>query len=287
MAKEVAKRAKDDKLFDEVVMAVVSQNRDLSKIQGQIAEMLGLQLVEENPLVRAERLNNRLSMDSKSVLVILEDVWDALDLEAVGIPYGEKDSCECSTAISLVSKELKRHPDGLECPKLDLLQLSCDKDTLQTLPPNLFKGMNGLMVLSLINMSFPSLPQLINVLQNLRTLQFVDCELTDVSAIGALTKLEILSFFASEIMELPGEIGNPSYLKLLDLTRCYDLQRIPPGLLLSLSHLEELYMFGVPLEIWEPMEGNKEEEEEEGNEEEEEANTCLTEIMSLSHHLMA
>uniref|UniRef100_A0A2N9G551 Uncharacterized protein n=1 Tax=Fagus sylvatica TaxID=28930 RepID=A0A2N9G551_FAGSY len=33
MAKEVAKRAKDDKLFDEVVMAVVSQNQDLRKIQ--------------------------------------------------------------------------------------------------------------------------------------------------------------------------------------------------------------------------------------------------------------
>ncbi|KAF3946830.1 hypothetical protein CMV_026946 [Castanea mollissima] len=34
MAKEVAKRAKDDKLFDEVVMAVVSQNQDLRNIQG-------------------------------------------------------------------------------------------------------------------------------------------------------------------------------------------------------------------------------------------------------------
>ena len=27
-------------------------------------------------------------MDSKSVLVILDNVWDALDLKAVGIPYG-------------------------------------------------------------------------------------------------------------------------------------------------------------------------------------------------------
>uniref|UniRef100_A0A7N2M2M5 AAA+ ATPase domain-containing protein n=1 Tax=Quercus lobata TaxID=97700 RepID=A0A7N2M2M5_QUELO len=387
MAKEVAKRAKDDKLFAEVVMVVVSQNQDLRKIQVQIAEMLGLRLVEENPLVRAERLNNRL-MGSKSVLVIIDDVWDALDLEAVGIPFGgqknrckilltsrneeacnqmktqkifpikvlseeeawnlfkekagncidtpglhpiakevakecgglpvaivtvgralenksefewsaalqqlknaipknipgldskvyssielsysylkseakscfllcclfaedsnipieflvryglgqrlfakidtiadarnrvhaivknlkrsfllldseegeehvkmhdvvrdgaisiaenkgflvrcneameewpEKESCERSTAISLVSKELKWHPDGLECPKLELLQLSCDKDTLQMLPPNLFTGMNGLKVLSLINMSFPSLPQSINTTKN-------------------------------------------------------------------------------------------------------------------------
>ena len=87
MAKVVAKRAKDDKLFDEVVMAVVSQTLDLKNIQGQIAEMLGLQFAEEYPLVRADRLKKRL-MDSKSVIVILDDVWDALDLKAVGIPYG-------------------------------------------------------------------------------------------------------------------------------------------------------------------------------------------------------
>ena len=94
MAKEVAKRAKDDKLFDEVVMAVVSQNQDLRKIQGQIAEMLGLKLVEENSLVRKERLIKRL-MDNKSILVILDDVWDVLDLEAVGIPYGgQHKSCK-------------------------------------------------------------------------------------------------------------------------------------------------------------------------------------------------
>ena len=47
MAKEVAKRAKDDNLFDEVVMAVVSHKKDLSKIQGQIANMLGLELDRE------------------------------------------------------------------------------------------------------------------------------------------------------------------------------------------------------------------------------------------------
>ena len=104
MAKEVAKRAKDNKLFDEVVMVVVSQNQDLRSIQVHIAEMLGLQLVEENPLVRAERLNNRLSMDSKSVLVILDDVWDALDLEAVGIPYGGQHN-RCKILLTSRSEE--------------------------------------------------------------------------------------------------------------------------------------------------------------------------------------
>ena len=82
--------------------------------------------------------------------------------------WPEKDSCERSTAISLASKELKRHADGLECPKLELLQLLCYSGISQTLPPNLFKGMKGLKVLTLFGMSLPSLPQSINVLQNPR-----------------------------------------------------------------------------------------------------------------------
>ena len=93
-----------------------------------------------------------------------------------------------------------------------------------------------------------------------------------MSAIGELRKLEILSFLGSKIKELSREIGNLSYLKLLDLTRCFDLQQIPFGLLSSLSHLEELYMFGVRHVDWEPMEGNNEG-----------ANANLIELMSLSY----
>uniref|UniRef100_A0A2N9I1S7 NB-ARC domain-containing protein n=1 Tax=Fagus sylvatica TaxID=28930 RepID=A0A2N9I1S7_FAGSY len=462
MAKEVAKRAKDDELFDEVVMAVVSQNQDLRKIQGQIADLLHLKLEGETELGRANELYSRL-MRSKSVLVILDDVWEALNLEDIGIPYGgqhkrckilltsrseeacnqmrsqifpikvlseeeawnlfremagdcvdtlglhpiakevakecgalpvaivtvaralenktkdewiaaleqlkksipknipglhskvyssiefsysylksdeakscfllcclfpedfdipieylvrygvgrrlfakidnvaearsrvhamvndlkrsfllldsknkecvkmhdvvrdvaisiaeehgflvrcddkmeewpEKDTYEIYVAISLFSREMKKHPNGLECSKLEHLQLSCCKDTQQMLPANMFQGMKELKVLSMRGMSFPSLPQSIQVLQNLRTLHLEYCGLEDVSAIGALGKLEMLSFLGSEIKELPREIGNLGHLKLLDLSECSTLQRIPYGLLSSLSRLEEFYM---------------------------------------------
>ncbi|KAK7830151.1 putative disease resistance protein [Quercus suber] len=143
--------------------------------------------------------------------------------------------------------------------------------------------MKGLKVLSLFGMSFPSLPQSINVLQNLRTLRFLRCKITDVSAIGELRKLEILSFIGSKIEELPEEMRNLSYLKLLELTKCRDLKRIPPDLLSSLSNLEELYIFGVDAN-WKPME--EEEAEEEEKEEKKGANASLTELMSLSY-LMA
>ncbi|XP_030924726.1 probable disease resistance protein At4g27220 [Quercus lobata] len=408
MAKEVAKRAKDDKLFDEVVMAVVSQNQDLRKIQGQIAEMLGLKLVEENSLVRKERLIKRL-MDDKSILVILDDVWDVLDLEAVGIPYGgqqkrckllltsrseeaciqmkakifpikvlteeeawsllrdkagnctdtpnlcpiakevakecgglpvtiitvgraleDKSKVEWDAALQQLKKSILKNIPGLdskvyssmelsynylgsneaksclllcclfpedhdipieylvrygvgqrlfkridnvaearnivhaivknlkrssllldsekvECVKMhdvvrDFAISKADELGFLMFPTNLFKGMKELKVLSMQGMSFLSLPQSIRVLENLRTLHLDYCKFEDVSAIGALKKLEMLSFFGSRIRELPRETKNLSHLKLLDLSKCFDLQRIPPGLLSSLSRLEELYM---------------------------------------------
>ena len=189
--------------------------------------------------------------------------------------WTEKDTYKHYVVISIVSRELKNHPDGLECPKLELLQLSCGKDaTRQKLPTNLFKGMMGLKVLAMQGMSFPSLPQSIQVLQNLQTLLLEYCEIKDVSAIGALGKLEMLSFLGSEIKQLPREIGNLSHLKLLDLSQCSALQHIPPGLLSSLSRLEELYMGNVSVN-WEPTEGNKEG-----------ANTSLAELRSFSDSLM-
>uniref|UniRef100_A0A2N9GN18 NB-ARC domain-containing protein n=1 Tax=Fagus sylvatica TaxID=28930 RepID=A0A2N9GN18_FAGSY len=170
--------------------------------------------------------------------------------------WPEKDTYGHYAAISLFSREIKRHPDGIECSKLELLQLSCSKNSSQTLPANLFQGMKELKVLSMRGMSFPSLPQSIQVLQNLRTLHLEYCELADVSTIGSLGNLEILSFLGSEIKELPREIGNLGHLKLLDLSECTTLQRIPYGLLSSLSRLEELYIGDVSVN-WEPT-GNSE-----------------------------
>ena len=53
------------------------------------------------------------------------------------------------------------------------------------------------------------------------------------------------SLLGSKIKERPGEIGNPSYLELLDFTRCFDIQKISLKHPSNLSHQEELYKFGV------------------------------------------
>ncbi|KAA8517325.1 hypothetical protein F0562_017626 [Nyssa sinensis] len=87
MVKEVAEKAKAESLFDEIVMAVVSQNPDLKKIQREIADMLGLRFNGENVLERSGELCRRLTNGNR-ILVILDDVWEGLDLGEVGIPLG-------------------------------------------------------------------------------------------------------------------------------------------------------------------------------------------------------
>lgn len=83
--KEVARRAQAENLFDEVVMADVSQNPNIAKVQGEIGDMLGLKFEEESVLGRATRLHKRI-LNSQRILIILDDVWTELDFENTGIP---------------------------------------------------------------------------------------------------------------------------------------------------------------------------------------------------------
>ncbi|RDY12350.1 putative disease resistance protein, partial [Mucuna pruriens] len=91
LVKEVAKKAKEKKLFNMVVMANITRNPDLKKIQGQIAEMLGMRLEEESEIVRADRIRKRLKKEKENTLIILDDLWDGLDLNRLGIPCSDDD----------------------------------------------------------------------------------------------------------------------------------------------------------------------------------------------------
>ncbi|KAI8567219.1 hypothetical protein RHMOL_Rhmol02G0103900 [Rhododendron molle] len=88
MVNEVAKRAKEENHFDEVAMAVVSKDPNLTNVQVCIADMLGLKNLRdtESPIARADLLRKRFLQDNKKVLVILDDIWEDFDLQAMGIP---------------------------------------------------------------------------------------------------------------------------------------------------------------------------------------------------------
>lgn len=60
LVKEVARQVKGDKPFDEVDFVDVSQIPDIKKMQGKIADELGLLLCEESESGRARRLYARM-----------------------------------------------------------------------------------------------------------------------------------------------------------------------------------------------------------------------------------
>ncbi|KAF7143596.1 hypothetical protein RHSIM_Rhsim05G0218300 [Rhododendron simsii] len=95
MVEKVGEQVKKDGLFHEVVMAVVSQDAKVAKIQGILADRLNLKLEAELTEVgRANKLWNRLKNEKRN-LVILDDIWKKLDLKEIGIPITDgKQGCK-------------------------------------------------------------------------------------------------------------------------------------------------------------------------------------------------
>ncbi|PRQ44824.1 putative toll-like receptor, P-loop containing nucleoside triphosphate hydrolase [Rosa chinensis] len=85
MVKHVGAQAQKMGLFDRVIMAVVSQTPDTRNIQGALADLLGLTLVQESDIGRADRLQTEI-LGRKKILIILDDIWKTLDLSSIGIP---------------------------------------------------------------------------------------------------------------------------------------------------------------------------------------------------------
>ncbi|KAH9754212.1 Disease resistance protein [Citrus sinensis] len=473
LAKEVARKAKNDKLFDLVVFSEVSQSPDIRKIQGEIADKLGLTFREESESGRARRLFSRLKKE-KRILVILDNIWEYLDLQVVGIPHGDGDKgckvlltarslevlsrkmdsqqnfvvgaleeeeawslfkmmagdyvegselkCvtrdvakECAglpvsivtvaralrgasifewkdalkqlrrpsstnfkdiqpaaykaielsynklegeevknlflligyayvesidellrygvglglyqgiskmeeardristlvyklkascmlldeglsmhdvvrdVAISIASAEknvftatgelfdgckewsdesavklytsivlrdIKTNvlPNGVqqEYPQLKLFSVRADhqESSSLTIPNNFFERMIQVRVVNLTYMNLLPLPSSLGLLSNLRTLSLCNCNLLGLSVVGDLKKLEILCLRGCGFSHLPVEVGQLTWLKLLDLRGCDELEVMPPNILSNLSHLEELYI-GTSFYKWE------------------------------------
>ncbi|KAI3951938.1 hypothetical protein MKW98_012143, partial [Papaver atlanticum] len=72
------------KQFDLVIFVVVSKDLDLKSIQSQIGMKLGISWTEETPVYkRAEDVFKVLK--SKKKLLLLDDIWEGIDLETIGI----------------------------------------------------------------------------------------------------------------------------------------------------------------------------------------------------------
>ncbi|KAH9686969.1 Disease resistance protein [Citrus sinensis] len=157
-------------------------------------------------------------------------------------------------AISLPYRDIQELPERLGCPRLELLLLFSKRDSSLQISDLFFQGTEELKVLDLAGIHFSSLPSSLGRLINLQTLCLDGCRLNEITIIGQLRKLEILSFRDSDVKELPLVIGQLTRLQLLDLTNCWSLVVIAPNVISKLSRLEELYICN-SFSQWEKVEG--------------------------------
>ncbi|XP_065848371.1 disease resistance protein At4g27190-like isoform X2 [Euphorbia lathyris] len=158
-----------------------------------------------------------------------------VNCETVMKTWPETDRYKGCIAISLEMKEISEQPLNLECPQLRLLQLKYRKQV----PIDFFEGMKELRVLCL---DIPSvLPQSLHVLKQLRALHVKVLKWEDLSEIGRLKNLEILSISTISLTDIPEEMGLLCNLRLLDL-RKMNIAHLSQGVLSRMLKLEELYL---------------------------------------------
>ncbi|XP_031270046.1 disease resistance protein RPS2-like [Pistacia vera] len=93
-----------------MVMVDVAQSLNVETIQEDIAKKLGWQLTETDVNERAARLLDSLKRQTRRVLVILDHVWETINLKVIGIPFGfeEKfDDDQKRLKILLISRSKK------------------------------------------------------------------------------------------------------------------------------------------------------------------------------------
>ncbi|KAG5551733.1 hypothetical protein RHGRI_009969 [Rhododendron griersonianum] len=116
MVTKVAEQVKKDGTFDEVVIAIVSQDANVKKIQGQLADRLNprLDLIHsgETEVGRAIGLWNRLDNGKKN-LIILDDVWQELNLNKIGIPITDRNK-SCKVVLTSRNRNVWKNMDVKE-----------------------------------------------------------------------------------------------------------------------------------------------------------------------------
>ncbi|XP_040938063.1 disease resistance protein RGA2-like [Gossypium hirsutum] len=107
-----------------------------------------------------------------------------------------------------------------------------DEDLSLTLPDNFFKEAENLKVLDLTGVQFSFLPSSIGLLTSLSTLCLDYCKMGDnLTIIGALKNLNVLSLLQSDIKIVPKEIGQLLKLKLLDVSGCTKPEKVSADVL--------------------------------------------------------
>ncbi|XP_044485061.1 probable disease resistance protein At1g61300 isoform X2 [Mangifera indica] len=98
------KLLKETDKFENVIWVTVSQPLDLMKLQDEIATALGEDLPKNEEI--GKRAGNLFKMlEGKKIVLILDDMWETLQLEKVGIPEPTKEN-GCKLVITTRSQDV-------------------------------------------------------------------------------------------------------------------------------------------------------------------------------------
>ncbi|KAI3875729.1 hypothetical protein MKW92_030951 [Papaver armeniacum] len=241
--------------IDQLVMYVLSDEkivadlRTLNEVRGRIQTVLD-RLITSCLLLSYTKKNNGI-VSSVTMHGMVRDV--ALNIareEGNGFYASEQSRIDWEmimnwSRVSLVRNKIDELPE--EPPALpNLLVLSLQQNPqLKRIPDGFFRSMDALVSLDISKTGIRSLPSSLSLLVNLLSLcldycNFGDTATANLSIVGNLRKLEILSLVECCLIYLPDAIGELHNLKSLDLSYNYRLI-IPPNVISRLYGLEELY----------------------------------------------
>nr|GFB78258.1 NB-ARC domains-containing protein [Tanacetum cinerariifolium] len=245
LMKKLKEAAIENKMFKWIPEVVIGKTPNLLSIQKAIAAHIREPLAGTDVTLMATDLSKTFKVRSErkeKILVVLDDVWEKIKLEDIGLasplPNGVK--------LLLTSRNVQ------VCR-----QIAVDADSVPGVVEVLVlkeeeARMEKLQVIAFDRLEYPVVPTSFQFSANLRTLCLHECSLMfDLTCIGNLSNLEVLSFAYSGITILPSTFGNLKKLRLLDVTGCYNNLVIDDGVLKNMVKLEELYMIAFDDKIFE------------------------------------
>ncbi|KAI9075473.1 hypothetical protein K1719_042561 [Acacia pycnantha] len=127
LATQVGKQVEESKAFEKVIFVVVSNPPDVNRIRGDIARQLGLRLKESEEANHSKLLWSRIYNNEKKLLIILDDVWEELNLIEIGIPSG----LDHKNCYVLITTRHSKVCQAMRCRQIVRLHTLDDEDALR------------------------------------------------------------------------------------------------------------------------------------------------------------
>ncbi|KAG5552329.1 hypothetical protein RHGRI_010418 [Rhododendron griersonianum] len=106
LVEEVGKKMRHDGTFKQVPLAVVPKDLNVKEIQSKLADRLDIELdAKSDEKGRATKLWNKFSNGEK-YLVILDDIWEEVDITAIGIPLIKGSTTGCKVLLTSRNENL-------------------------------------------------------------------------------------------------------------------------------------------------------------------------------------